>query len=102
MKGAFEMLLHGLHGLLAKAAPTVATGVVGVVAYEALAKAPWRKATVSATAWGLRVAREAERTTKQNAERARLAVADVLAEAVERIGEDAPPAVADSAPATTS
>jgi len=96
------MLLHGLHGLLAKAVPTVATGVVGVAAYEALAKAPWRKVTVSATAWGLRVAREAERTTKQNAERARLAVADVVAEAVERIGEDAPPAAADSAPTTTS
>jgi hypothetical protein len=102
MKGAFEMLLHGLHGLLVKAVPTVATGVVGVVAYEVLAKAPWRKATVTATALGLRVVREAERKTKASAERARLAVADVLAEAVERIGEDAPPAVADLAPATTS
>jgi hypothetical protein len=102
MKGVFEMLLHGLHGLLVKAAPTVATGVVGVAAYDALAKAPWRKATVTATAWGLRVAREAERTTKASAERARPAVADVLAEAVERIGEDAPPAVAEAAPTTTS
>jgi hypothetical protein len=80
----------------------VATGVVGVAAYEALAKAPWRRATVTATALGLRVAREAERTTKQSAERARLAVADVLTEAVERIGQDRPPAAAESAPATTS
>lgn len=90
------------HGLLAKAVPTVATGVVGVAAYEALAKAPWRKATVIATAWGLRVVREAELKTKVSAERARLAVADVLAEAVERVGEDRPPAVADSAPIATS
>lgn len=100
VKGVFVMVLHGL---LARAAPTVATGVVGVAAYSALAKAPWRQATVIATAWGLRVAREAERQTKQRAERARLAVADVLAEAVERIGEDSPPAaVADLAPTATS
>jgi hypothetical protein len=90
------------HGLLAKAVPTVATGVVGVAAYEALAKAPWRKATVSATALGLRVVREAERKTRDSAERARLAVADVVAEAVERIGEDRPPAVAESAATTSS
>lgn len=91
------------HALLAKAAPTVVTGVVGVAAYEALAKAPWRQATVTATAWGLRVGRTAERKTKESAERARLAVADVLAEAVERIGEEVPsPAVADSAQTTTT
>jgi hypothetical protein len=96
MKGAFEMVWHGL---LAKAAPTVVTGVVGAAAYDALAKAPWRKVTVTATAWGLRIAREAERKTKQSAERARLAAADVLAEAIERIGQDQPPA---AAPTTTS
>jgi hypothetical protein len=89
------------HGLLAKAAPTVVTGVVGVAAYEALrnavAKAPLRQATVSATAWALRVAREAERKAESSAEKARLTVADVLAEATERIGEEVPPpATADS------
>jgi len=78
------------HGLVAKSVPTVVTGVVGAAAYEALAKAPWRAATVTATAWGLRVARATERKTKQGAERARLAMADVMAEAAERIGEEVP------------
>jgi len=77
-------------GLLTKTVPTVVTGLVGVAAYEALAKAPWRATTVTATAWGLRVARATERKTRQSTERARLAVADVLAEAVERIGEEVP------------
>jgi hypothetical protein len=84
-------------GLLAKAVPTAVTGVVGAAAYEALAKAPWRKVTVSATAMGLRAARRTERKTKEGAERARLAVADVFAEAAERIGEQvSPPEAADS------
>ena len=77
-----------LHGFVAKAMPTVVTGVVGVAAYEALAKAPWRKATVMATAWGIRVAREAERRAGQSAEQARLTVADVMAEARERAGQE--------------
>ncbi len=86
-------------GLLAKAVPTVVTGVVGAAAYEALVKAPWRKLTVSATALGLRAARTTERKTKEAAEKARLAAADVLAEAAERIGEQVPPpAAADSTP----
>jgi hypothetical protein len=87
--------MMALHGFLVKAAPTVVTGVVGVAAYEALAKAPWRKATVIATAWGLRVAREAERKAGQSAEHARLTVADVMAEARERAGEEVPLVVAD-------
>lgn len=53
------------HGFLAKAVPTVVTGAVGVAAYEALrkmvVKAPLRAATVSVAAWGIRLAREAER-----------------------------------------
>jgi len=77
--------------ILVKAVPTVVTGVVGAAAYEALAKAPWRKVTVSATAVGLRAARATERKTKAGAERARLAVADVLAEAADRIGERVEP-----------
>ncbi|RFZ19563.1 hypothetical protein VIMS_01170 [Mycobacterium marinum] len=89
-----------LSGLLVKAAPTVVTGVVGVAAFEALrkavAKAPLRKATVVATAWGIRVVREAERKAGQSAEQARLTVADVMAEARERAGEEVPPLVVDS------
>lgn len=83
------------HGVLAKAAPTVVTGMVGAVAYDGLrkvAKKPLRAATVSLTAWGLRVAREAE----ESAERARLALADVVAEAAERVGKETSPPVAQS------
>ncbi|PJE01919.1 DUF1490 family protein [Mycobacterium sp.] len=76
-----------LHGLAAKAVPTVAKGVVGVVAYQALLKVPWRKLTVGTTALGIRAARTTERKTKAGTERARLAVADVLAEAAGRAGE---------------
>ncbi len=78
-------------GLLAKAVPTVVTGVVGAAAYEVLVKAPWRKVTVSAAALGLRAARTTERKTKESAEQARLVVADVMAEARERVGEQVPP-----------
>lgn len=86
-----------LGGLLVKAASTVVTGVVGVAAYEglrkAVAKAPIREAAVTTTAWGLRGVRKAE----VGAESARLKVADVVAEARERVGEEAPPpAVADT------
>ena len=85
-------------GLLAKAVPTVVTGVVGAAAYEVLVKAPWRKVTVSAAALGLRAARTTERKTKESAEQARLAVADVMAEARERVGEQVPPPPAGSTP----
>ncbi|MCV7422755.1 DUF1490 family protein [Mycobacterium yunnanensis] len=80
-----------LHGMVAKAASTVVTGAVGVAAYElirkAATKAPVHEASVAATAWGLRGTRKAE----EAAERARLKVADVVAEARERVGEEAPP-----------
>ena len=84
--------------LLAKAASTVVTGVVGAAAYEgvkkAAAKAPVREASVTATAWALRGVRKAE----EGAESTRLKVADSVAEARERIGEEAqPPAVAENA-----
>lgn len=84
-----------LHGLAAKAAGTVVTGMVGVGAYEvvrkALGKAPFRRASVAAAELGLRGTRQAEVV----AESARLRVSDVVAEARERIGEEAsPPAVA--------
>ena len=84
------------HGLVAKAASTVVTGAVGVAAYEAVrkavAKVPAREVSVNATALGLRGVRRAE----EAAERARLAVGDVVAEARERIGEEAPPPIADA------
>lgn len=83
------------HGFLVKAAPTVVTGVVGVAAFEALrkvaTKAPLRQATVIATAWGIRVAREAERKAGASVEQARLTVADVMAEARQRVGEEGAP-----------
>lgn len=77
------------HGLLVKAAGTVFTGLVGVSAYEALRKAvgaaPVHRAAVTATEWGLRGTRRAEVA----AESARLKVADVVAEARDRIGDEA-------------
>lgn len=84
-----------VQGLLVKAASTVFTGLVGVSAYEvvrrALQKAPLHEAAVTATEWSLRGTRRAEEV----AESARLKVADVVAEARERVGEEAtPPAVA--------
>jgi hypothetical protein len=83
-----------VHGLLAKAAGTVVTGLVGVSAYEVLRKAvstnQAHNAAVTATEWGLRGTRRAE----EAAESARLKFADVVAEARERIGEEAaPPAI---------
>lgn len=78
------------YGFVTKAATTVFTGLVGVSAYEvlrkALDKAPLHETAVTATAWGLRGTRRAE----EIAESARLKVADVVAEARERIGEEAP------------
>jgi hypothetical protein len=80
--------------VVAKAASTVVTGVVGVAAYngakELVKRTPLREAAVTATAWSLRGARKAE----EQAESARLAAADVVAEAKERIGEQATPPAA--------
>jgi hypothetical protein len=88
-----------LHGFMAKAVPTVVTGAVGVAAYEVLrkgvAKVPLRTATVTVTAWGMRVAREAERKAGESAERARLTAADMIAEAKERVGDGVTPAATD-------
>lgn len=79
-----------------KAGGLVLTGVVGVGAYELLrkvvGKAPIHQAGVAATELGLRGTRQAERA----AESARLKLADVMAEARERMGEEATtPAVTD-------
>ncbi len=85
------------YGLLAKAASTVVTGLAGVTTYEllrkAVAKAPLHETAVSAAELGLRGTRKAE----EAAESARLKIADVMAEARERIGEEAPtPSIADT------
>ena len=77
------------HGLLIKATGTVFTGLVGVSAYEvlrkAVGKAPVHRAAVTTTEWGLRGTRRAEVA----AEAARVKVADVVAEARDRIGDNA-------------
>ncbi len=83
-------------GLFAKAATTVVTGLAGVTAYEvlrkAVAKAPIHESAVTAAEWSLRGTRRAE----EAAESARLRLADVMAEARERLGEEAPtPAISD-------
>ena len=79
-----------LHVFLAKAASTVVTGAVGVAAYQgvrkAVAKAPIREASVTATAWALRGVRKAE----ESAESARLKVADVVAEVEPVVGRRGP------------
>jgi hypothetical protein len=82
------------HGLLARASAVVLTGAVGAAAYDLLRvaarKAPLHDAAVTATEWGLRGSRRAE----EAAESARLKLADVVAEARERLGEEAaPPAI---------
>lgn len=77
-------------GVLGKAAGAVATGVAGVAVVEGVKKVvtPRRvhNAAVAVTAQGLRGVRAAE----AGAERVRLGTADVVAEARERIGEQAP------------
>ncbi|WP_025737702.1 DUF1490 family protein [Mycobacterium genavense] len=86
-----------VYGLLAKAAGTVFTGLVGVTAYEvvrkAVAKVPLHQTAVATAELGLRGTRKAETA----AESARLRLADVMAEARERIGEEAPtPSLGDT------
>ncbi|GLV09696.1 hypothetical protein MyChFU_30160 [Mycobacterium intracellulare subsp. chimaera] len=79
--------------VLTKAAGTVFTGLVGASAYKvlrnAVGTAPVHRAAVTATEWSLRGTRRAEVA----AEAARLKVADVIAEARERIGGEASPPV---------
>jgi Protein of unknown function (DUF1490) len=80
-----------LGGFVGKAAGVLASGVVGAAAYDGvrrLARSDALHATaVRVTSWGMRGARAAE----AGAERARLATADIVSEARERIGEESPP-----------
>ncbi|WP_329044419.1 DUF1490 family protein [Amycolatopsis sp. NBC_01488] len=79
-----------LGGIAAKAVGVVVTGVAGAAVYDGVKRVArsgvFRSATVTVTAWGLKGARAAE----TGAEKVRLATADVLSEARERIGEQAP------------
>lgn len=79
-------------GVIVGAVRAVAIGMVGAIAYDGLKRAAksgaLRGATVTATAWGLRGVRAAERM--------RLAVGDIIAEARARIGEQAPAPGAES------
>ncbi|MBS4728401.1 DUF1490 family protein [Mycobacterium sp. SM1] len=82
-----------LHPFVVKAAPHVLTFAAYEVAHRVVAIAPWREATVSAMACGVRGVRKAE----DQAERVRLTAADMLAEAVERSGKEAAPSAAADA-----
>ncbi|MFT4083971.1 MAG: DUF1490 family protein [Nocardioides sp.] len=70
---------------------TVATGVVGVGVVEAATRIAGpelaRRAAVAGAAWGLRGIRSVE----TGAESVRLVTADILAEAKDRLGEQATP-----------
>jgi hypothetical protein len=79
-----------LSGIAAKAAGVMVTGVAGAAIYDGVKRVArsgaFRTVTVSVAAWGLRGARAAE----TGAEKVRLATADVLSEAREQVGEQAP------------
>jgi hypothetical protein len=88
-----------VHAVVVRAATVAATGAAGAAAYDGakrLVKAVQEsgvlhRTAVAVTAWGLRGVRLAE----IGAERARLATGDVVSEARERIGEQAPPPAVD-------
>ncbi|MXG90925.1 DUF1490 family protein [Nocardioides flavescens] len=77
--------------LLTRVGSTVLTGFVGAVAYDGAKKAVGdgtaRDGAVSALAWGLR----GKRRLETGAEHVRLVTGDLVAEARERVGEQAPP-----------
>ncbi|MGQ0719143.1 MAG: DUF1490 family protein [Pseudonocardiales bacterium] len=77
-------------GFVGKAAGLVASGLVGAAAYDGVKRIArsdiLHGAAVTVTSWGLRGVRAAE----TGAEKARLATADIVSEARERIGEQTP------------
>lgn len=79
-----------VNGLIVRTARLVVTGLAGAAAYDGLKRVARcgaiRSATVTGTVWGLQGVRAAE----TGAERARLAAGDILSDARERIGEQAP------------
>ncbi|RJQ87895.1 DUF1490 family protein [Amycolatopsis panacis] len=74
-----------------RAVGLVVTGLAGAAAYDGVKRFArskgFRSAAVSVTTWGLRSVRAAE----TGAEKVRLATADLVSEARDRIGEQAPP-----------
>ena len=70
------------HGFLVKVAPHLVTFAAYEALHKVVAKAPWREATVTAMACGVRGARK----VGERAEQARLTAADMFAEAIERAG----------------
>ena len=79
-----------MNALVVRAARMVATGLAGAAAYDGVKRiartGAIRGATVTGTVWGLRGFRAAE----AGAEKARLVAGDIVSEARERIGEQAP------------
>ena len=79
-----------MNALVVRAAQVVATGLAGAAAYDGVKRiartGAIRGATVTGTVWGLRGFRAAE----AGAEKARLVAGDIVSEARERIGEQAP------------
>ena len=79
-----------MNRLVGRAARVVVTGLVGAIAHDAAKRIARtgviRGATVTGTVWGLRGFRAAE----AGAEKARLVAGDIVSEARERIGEQAP------------
>ena len=79
-----------MNSLIFAAARVVGTGLAGAVAYDGVKRVvrsgAIRGATVTGTVLGLRGVRAAE----SGAEKARLVAGDILSEARERIGEQAP------------
>ena len=79
-----------MSSLIVRAARVVATGLAGAVAYDGVKRVvrsgAIRGATVTGTVLGLRGVRAAE----TSAEKARLVAGDILSEARDRIGEQAP------------
>ena len=79
-----------MNSLIVRAARVVATGLAGAVAYDGVKRVvrsgAIRSATVAGTVLGLRGVRAAE----TGAEKARLVAGDIVSEARERIGEQAP------------
>jgi hypothetical protein len=79
---------------LGKAAALLASGLAGAAVYDGAKKGTKivldsgvaHGAAVTVTSWGLRSVRAAE----AGAEKARLATADIVAEAHERLGQQAP------------
>jgi hypothetical protein len=76
--------------LIGSAVRLVATGLAGAAAYDGVKRVvrsgAIRSATVTGTVWGLR----GVRATEAGAEKARLVAGDIVSEARDRIGEQAP------------